>query len=56
MISSGWDRRKNAKRALRAFQFIRHELPGASLHLFGGDFGPGERAEIWVVQHVRQMP
>ena len=51
MINSGWDRRKNVGPALEGFQLVRQQFPAASLHMFGGDFGPGELAEEWARQH-----
>ena len=48
MVCNGWDRRKNPEPALRAFVRLRPGLPGAELHLFGADFGPGEQAQRWL--------
>ncbi len=47
MVQSGWDKRKNPAPALKAFAKLRQTIPGATLHLFGGDFGPGEKAQVW---------
>lgn len=47
MVGNGWGPRKNAQPALRAFALLRQRLPGAELHLFGHDFGPGEAAQRW---------
>lgn len=35
MINNGWDKRKNGKNALLAFQKLKKRLPNVSLHLFG---------------------
>ena len=53
MVCNGWARWKNPEPGLRAFALLRAEWPDAELHLFGLDFGPGERAEHWVQQHLR---
>lgn len=47
MILNGWGKRKNPMPALKAFGMLRKRIPGASLHLFGHDFGPGEKAQLW---------
>ncbi len=49
MILNGWQARKNPIPALRAFALLRQKLPGATFHLFGYDFGNGEKAERWAV-------
>jgi glycosyltransferase involved in cell wall biosynthesis len=36
MINSGWDSRKNGKKALVAFKHLLSKIPNAKLHLFGG--------------------
>jgi glycosyltransferase involved in cell wall biosynthesis len=46
-ILLGWSRRKNAKTALKAFDILRHQLPGARLVMFGLDYGPGGPAHQW---------
>jgi len=51
MICNGWDRRKNAEPALRAFHQWRQTEPSAELHLFGAGFGPAEQAQRWTDQH-----
>jgi glycosyltransferase involved in cell wall biosynthesis len=47
MVCNGWDARKNPAQALRAFTELRSDLPAIELHLYGRDFGPGEKAEAW---------
>ena len=47
MVCNGWDRLKNPEPALRAFAQWRRAEPTAELHVFGADFGPGERAAAW---------
>ena len=44
-ILNGWGRRKNAEKGMEAFALLQEQLPGATLHLYGYDFGPGEQAE-----------
>jgi glycosyltransferase involved in cell wall biosynthesis len=46
-ILNGWSKIKNPEVALGAFFQLRQTYPNASLHLFGYDFGPGEKAESW---------
>lgn len=47
LVCNGWDRRKNAEPALRAFALWRLSEPSAELHLFGADFGVDEQAQRW---------
>jgi len=47
LICNGWGRRKNAEPALAAFARWRRSEPRAELHVYGDDFGPGERAQRW---------
>jgi L-malate glycosyltransferase len=47
MVTMGWGELKNPKTGMRAFARIRDQVPGATLHLFGADFGPGEAAQRW---------
>lgn len=47
MICNGWGIRKNPEPALLAFERLRRQYADAQLHLFGNDFGPGERAQAW---------
>jgi len=47
VVLNGWSKFKNPEPAMEAFALLRTQLPGASLHLYGNDFGPNERAEIW---------
>jgi glycosyltransferase involved in cell wall biosynthesis len=35
MINNGWDKRKNGRNALLAFQLLKNSMPNISLHLFG---------------------
>ncbi len=46
-ILLGWSRRKNAESALKAFDIVRHQLPGARLVMFGSDYETGGRAHQW---------
>ena len=50
MVCNGWDARKNPQPALRAFAQLRKSRPGAELHLYGNDFGSGQKAESWCVK------
>lgn len=47
MILNGWQKRKNPEIALKAFSLFRGHVLGATFHLFGYDFGNGEKAQIW---------
>jgi glycosyltransferase involved in cell wall biosynthesis len=47
MVVNGWARLKNADTAIRAFQLLRKRIGGATLHIYGADFGSGQRAERW---------
>jgi glycosyltransferase involved in cell wall biosynthesis len=47
MVLNGFDRRKNAKPALRAFAALRRRYDRAEMHCYGYGFGPGEQAEAW---------
>lgn len=49
MILNGWGGLKNPKPALEAFSILRRTIPGAKLHLFGFDFGSGEKAQLWAL-------
>lgn len=47
MVCNGWDARKNPEPGLLAFNQLMQDIPGASMHLYGNDFGPDQTAEIW---------
>lgn len=47
MVCNGWDARKNPEPGLIAFSQLLADIPGATMHLYGNDFGPGQTAEIW---------
>ena len=47
MLINGWGARKNAEPAMRAMSRILEAYPGARMHLYGPDFGAGERAQGW---------
>lgn len=47
MICNGWDARKNPMPGLLAFSKLQQTVPGAELHLYGHDFGPGQTAQAW---------
>lgn len=51
MVNNGWSRHKNPQAGIRAFKIFRKNNPAASLHLFGADYGPEEKAEIWSRKH-----
>lgn len=51
MVINGWGRLKNPVPALRGFGLLRRLVPDAELHMFGADFGPGEKAEQWARKH-----
>lgn len=50
MVINGWGKRKNPEPALLAFRILRNRIPDAELHLYGADFGSGQRAELWATQ------
>nr|WP_315496542.1 glycosyltransferase family 4 protein [uncultured Rhodoferax sp.] len=47
MVCNGWDARKNPEPGLLAFNQLTQDMPGATMHLYGNDFGPGQTAETW---------
>ena len=47
MVCNGWGVLKNPKPALLGFAQLRQREPRAELHVFGADFGPGQRAQTW---------
>lgn len=47
MVCNGWDARKNPEPGLLAFSRLVQDIPGATMHLYGNDFGPGQTAENW---------
>jgi glycosyltransferase involved in cell wall biosynthesis len=47
IICNGWNDLKNPRPALLAFAKIHSTQPSSELHLFGFDFGVGERAQQW---------
>lgn len=52
MVLNGWGRLKNPIPAIEAFSMLRSKWGvDIELHLFGADFGVGERAEHWCTQH-----
>lgn len=50
MVCNGWSRHKNPELALMAFALHRRQRPGAELHLYGADFGPGGAADRWATR------
>lgn len=56
MVSHGWDRRKNAMPALRAFAQLAARRPGLELHLFGHDFEPQGPAQAWCAREPSLAP
>lgn len=46
-VLTGWNRLKNGKVALQAFQILRRRMPHARFLMFGGDYAPGGAAERW---------
>ncbi|PQA77456.1 glycosyltransferase family 4 protein [Rhodoferax sp. TS-BS-61-7] len=47
MVCNGWDARKNPEPGLLAFTKLKIKMPGATMHLYGNDFGPNQTAETW---------
>lgn len=50
MVCNGWDARKNPEPGLRAYARLRADRPESELHLYGRDFGPGQKAQNWAQQ------
>lgn len=48
---NGWGKRKNAVTLIRAFSYVRRDIPDARLILFGNGHGKCEQADIWAKQH-----
>ncbi len=44
MIMNGWDKRKNGKVGVEAFNLIKKELPNATLHIYGSETEKGGKA------------
>jgi glycosyltransferase involved in cell wall biosynthesis len=51
MLLSGWSPIKNPEAGMLAMSPVRTVYPGAKMHLYGTDFGPGERAQQWAEEH-----
>lgn len=47
IILTGWSKRKNPEPALKAFAKFRLSTRNSTLHLFGYDFGIGEKGHLW---------
>jgi glycosyltransferase involved in cell wall biosynthesis len=47
MVMNGWGKLKNPEPAMVAFHALRKRMPQCELHLYGADFGEGERAQLW---------
>lgn len=47
MLLSGWSPIKNPEAGMSAMGRIRKVYPSAQMHLYGSDFGVGERAQQW---------
>jgi L-malate glycosyltransferase len=47
IILTGWSMRKNPEPALKAFAKFRLSARHSTLHLFGYDFGVGEKGHLW---------
>lgn len=50
MLLSGWSPIKNPEPGMLAMDTLRKAYPGARMHLYGPDFGMGERACTWAAQ------
>lgn len=48
-VMDGFSRRKNAEKALLAFQTFRKDYPGARYVIFGTSFGENEEAHRWAL-------
>lgn len=51
MLLSGWSPIKNPEAGMLAMSRVRTVYPGAQMHLYGSDLGPGERAPQWAREH-----
>ena len=51
MLLNGWSFRKNPESGMLAMGALRAAYPSARMHLYGPDFGIGERAWQWAVEH-----
>lgn len=51
MVCNGWDSRKNPQPGLIAFKKLHQIIPLSQLHLYGAEFGPGQTAQKWCLQH-----
>jgi glycosyltransferase involved in cell wall biosynthesis len=47
MINNGFHKRKNVAKGIEAFVNFSNFTPDAELHLYGGDNGIGEDADLW---------
>lgn len=55
MLLNGWSSRKNPEAGMLAMSRVRAVYPGASMHLYGPDYGQGERAQQWAMeQHLQE--
>lgn len=53
MLLNGWSSRKNPEAGMLAMSRVRAIYPGANMHLYGPDYGQGERAQQWAKgQHL----
>lgn len=50
MVCNGWGAIKNPEPGLRAYARLRASRPECELHLYGHDFGPGQKAQTWAQQ------
>jgi glycosyltransferase involved in cell wall biosynthesis len=50
-VLNGWQSRKNPKACLKAFNYLRNELPSAELFMFGVDFQDGGPAAKWTAKN-----
>jgi glycosyltransferase involved in cell wall biosynthesis len=56
MLLNGWSSRKNPEAGMLAMSRVRAVYPGASMNLYGPDYGQGERAQRWAVeQHLENQ-
>lgn len=51
MLLNGWSSRKNPEAGMLAMSRVRAAYPSASMHLYGPDYGQGERAQQWAAEH-----
>jgi len=50
MLLNGWSTRKNPEAGMLAMSMVRTVYPDSRMHLYGPDYGQGERAQQWAME------